>query len=1033
MHQESQRTEFQIGQIVLLKSNPSLQGAIIEVIPGKPESRYSVFLDGAIKTFYASQIAIKKESLLKTDLLALSQFHAYLSALQIRHPGLSTLYSLNTARVDFIPYQFRPVLKFIRSDRPRLLIADSVGVGKTIEAGLILRELQARYDVKSVLIICPRPLVTERKWQLEMRRFDERFNHLDGNALRYCINETNLEGIWPDQYAKAILPYSLLNESLLYGESFENSNQARRHGKGLLDLDPPPRFDLVIVDEAHHIRNPETLAHKTVRFFCENAEAVLFLTATPIQLGSDDLFVLLNVLRPDLIIDRQSFEHMAAPNPHINRAISRSRAQGQGWRDETSAALEQAAATPWGQAILQHDPEFQRILKSLQEKEFTPEQRIMLINDLEQMHTFSSMINRTRRRDIGEFTIRKSETVTVEFTLQQQKLHDDLLSTQAAIMSRLHGDQNVKFMMTTIRRQAASCLFGLAPLLREILTRHLDELAWEESDETYQPDHSTAINSIENQIRMVLKQAETLESHDPKLNSLRKILADKRAMPNNKVMVFSSFRHTLNYLYRHLNVNGMRVGLVHGSTSDDERVLLRNRFQLDVKDNEALDVLLFSEIGCEGLDYQFCDCIVNYDLPWNPMRIEQRIGRIDRIGQKSESVAIYNLITPGTVDADIYERCLLRIGVFNSALGGSEEILGQVTREIRDIAENLTLTEDERREKLQQIADNQIRLIQEQQELEEKQVELFGIRLPAEQMQNEIEQASSFWLSPSALLNLASQYLRTVCGDEQDYILGEKPLKTLRLSQEARNRLLQDFRKLPRQASAAFREWENWLKGTNPHLAITFEAACATGHPEATFITPLHPLVRQAADTYEFGQHVMTAFAVSDDSLLPGVHPFVIYQWQIHGIHEDLMLQPICQDETMRSLLTKLLENGHSISPEPEEMPARSVFDDLDSQHYKLWTEAREKHRDRTRQLASYRKESLMTSHRARLALLKEQLVHATDEKIRRMRLSQISSAEADYHRRIQELESAIEKAEITAQPVAFGIVKILEEQNNAQ
>lgn len=1031
--EESHLAEFRLGQIVCMKSNPSLRGAIIEVIPGEPENRYSVFLDGATKTFYASQIAAQKESLLKTDLLALSQFHAYLSGLQIRHPGLSTLYSLNTARVDFIPYQFRPVLKFIRSDRPRLLIADSVGVGKTIEAGLILRELQARNDVKSVLIICPRPLVTERKWQLEMRRFDERFTHLDGNALRYCINETDLEGVWPDQYAKAILPYSLLNESLLYGESFENSNQPKRHCKGFLDLDPPPRFDLVIVDEAHHIRNPETLAHKTVRFFCENAEAVLFLTATPIQLGSDDLFVLLNVLRPDLIIDRQSFEHMAAPNPHINRAIARSRAQGQGWREETRAALEQAAATPWGQAILQNDPEFQRILGSLQEKEFTPEQRIMLINDLEQRHTFSGMINRTRRRDIGEFTIRKPETVTVEFTSQQKKLHDDLLSTQAAIMSRLHGDQNVKFMMTTIRRQAASCLFGLAPLLREILMRHLDELAWEESDETYQPGHSAVINSIENQIRIVLKQAETLDSHDPKLNALRKIFTDKQTMVNNKVMVFSSFRHTLSYLYRHLDADGLRVGMVHGGTPDDERVRLRNRFRLDAKDNEALDVLLFSEIGCEGLDYQFCDCIVNYDLPWNPMRIEQRIGRIDRIGQKSESVAIYNLITPGTVDADIYERCLLRIGVFNSALGGSEEILGQVTREIRDVAENLNLTEEERREKLQQIADNQIRLIQEQQELEEKQVELFGIRLPAEQMQNEIEQASSFWLAPSALLNLVTQYLKAVCGEEQDYILGEKPLKTLRLSQEARNRLLQDFRKLPRQASAAFREWENWLKGTNPHLAITFEAACAIEHPEAAFITPLHPLVRQAAAIYELSQHAMTAFAVSENSLLPGVHPFVIYQWQIHGIHEDLMLQPVCQDETLRPKLTKLLEHGQPVSPEPEEMPERSVFDALDSQHYKLWTEAREKHRDRTRQLASYRKESLMTSHRARLALLKEQLAQATDEKIRRMRLSQISNADADYNRRIQELESAIEKADITAQPVAFGIVRIGGEVRNAE
>src|SRR5208283_3389599 len=111
----------------------------------------------------------------------------------------------------------------------------------------------------------------------------------------------------------------------------------------------------------------------------------------------------------------------------------------------------------------------------------------------------------------------------------------------------------------------------------------------------------------------------------------------------------------------------------------------RHHFSLPKEHERAVDVLLFSEVGCEGLDYQFCDCLINYDIPWNPMRIDQRIGRIDRRGQRSETVAIYNFITPGTVDAEIYERCLLRIGVFNSALGGSEEILGQVTREIRDV------------------------------------------------------------------------------------------------------------------------------------------------------------------------------------------------------------------------------------------------------------------------------------------------------------------------------------------------------------
>ena len=642
-----------------------------------------------------------------------------------------------------------------------MLVADGVGVGKTIEAGLILRELQARRDIRSILIICPRPLVTERKWQIEMKRFEERFIHLDGGTLRYCINEMDLEGVWPEQHQRVIIPYSLFDEVLLYG-SGPGSKKKRK--KGLLDLDPPPRFDLVIVDEAHHIRNQDTFSHKAVRFFCDHAEAVVFLTATPIQLGSHDLFVLLNTLRPDLIIDQESFEHMAEPNPFINRAVALARGQEPEWAVQATDALDQAAATPWGQSILRHNPEFSRIRKMIAEDKIDLEERVQLITDLEGLHTFSGIINRTRRRDIGDFTIRKPETVVVEFTPNQKELHDELLQIQAEIFSRLHGDVNVKFMMTTIRRQAASCLFGLVPFLQEILNRHLDELSWEEADNTEVVPQSDAIDSIESRINTILEMARALDPHDPKLDALRNIIKDKQTLPNNKVMLFSSFRHTLHYLYEHLKADGFRVGMIHGGTPDEERVELRNRFEMQRDQDDALDVLLFSEIGCEGLDYQFCDCIVNYDLPWNPMRVEQRIGRIDRNGQKSETVAIFNLITPGTVDADIYERCLMRIGVFNNALGGSEEILGEITREIRNIAENFSLSEADRREQFQQLADNKIRLIQEQEDLEQKQLELFGIRLPQDQMKREIEQASSFWLSPSSIRRLITIYLQQACG-----------------------------------------------------------------------------------------------------------------------------------------------------------------------------------------------------------------------------------------------------------------------------
>jgi hypothetical protein len=226
-------SEFVPGDMVYLKADPSVTGAIIQIIPGQPENRYMVFAGSKPVQYYASQLAkLDLSEATKTEIISLDNFHALLTAMQLQHPGLANLYSLHAARVDYIPYQFKPVIKLIRSDRPRLLIADEVGVGKTIEAGLILRELQSRSNLESVLIICPRPLVTEHKWRNEMKRFDEEFVHLDGPTLRFCIDETDKDGCWPARYTKAILPFSLFNEELLTG----SDGTKKRKIKGLLDL-----------------------------------------------------------------------------------------------------------------------------------------------------------------------------------------------------------------------------------------------------------------------------------------------------------------------------------------------------------------------------------------------------------------------------------------------------------------------------------------------------------------------------------------------------------------------------------------------------------------------------------------------------------------------------------------------------------------------------------------------------------------------------------------------------------------------------
>jgi superfamily II DNA or RNA helicase len=1012
-------TMFKVGDLVALRSSPMTLVPVIEVIPGGSEYRYCVFQNSAKATYYESQLQAAPVSSEAPAALTAPELRAHLTALQILSPSTGSLFSLRSGRVQFVPYQYRPVLKLIRADRPRMLIADEVGVGKTIEAGLVIRELRARMDIESVLVICPKALVAERKWFRELKRFDEHFTALDGRLLRHCLEETHVEGEWPEQYAKAILPFSLFDSDLVHG------GVGRNRKRGLLALDPPPKFDLVIVDEAHHIRNSDTFLHQGVRFFCDNAQAVLLLTATPVQLGSNDLYTLLNVLRPDLVIDHASFEQMAEPNRHINDAIGHCRAAEEGWQAEARASLDEVARTEWGRLFLRESPAFQGIYDRLQDEALGDAERVGLIHALEELYTFSGVINRTRRRDIGEFTTRKPETVEVPFTPAQERLHDGVLDVVAAILARCHGQQNVKFMMTTIRRQAASCLYGLAPFLSDILNNKLDRLELlEASDDDADADLSF-LSQVRGQIEDLIDQARNLDLHDPKIEAFLKVLADKDKLPNNKALVFSTFRHTLAYLDHHALAAGLRVGLIHGDIADDDRADLRRRFALSKDDPEAIDVLLSSEVGCEGLDFQFCDLLVSYDLPWNPMRIEQRIGRIERYGQKSETVAIVNLITPGTVDADIYQRCLLRIGVFEHAVGGNEEILGTVTREIHDIAESFTLTAEQRAQRLQQIADNGIRQIRVEQELEAKQAELFGLNLPNQTWRADIEAAETFWLSPDAIRGCVAAYFAARLAREANPILGDKPLKTLRLGQEARAKLLEDYKRLPRSIEPIARDWDKWLKGSASTLSVTFDQEAAAENPKAAHLSVVHPLVRQAARFLEITEPKFFSLAAESAELPPGAHAFALYRWVKHGVRPDEVLMPVADDVHLEDALLSLLRAAAATSPDP--LPDPTACNSLDARHHEKWREAQAKHIAENEQLVAHRVQSLTVSHRARCKAVEDQITRATNDKIRVMKESELTRANADFNRRMEELDQAARSGDIRATPVVFGIVTLRE------
>ena len=439
------------NSLVYLVSDPKINGVVMSLKNLGDITQYNVFVNNEIKQYYTGQIALVEKSA-GYNWISLTEMRSYLTAYQINNPSSQNLYSLNSARIDFVPYQFRPALKMIHADEPRILIADSVGVGKTIEAGLIIKELEARSDLERVLVICPKPLVAERKWELEMKRFDEEFISLDGATLRQIISDTDRDGDWPVRFNKAIIPYSILDSKVYNGEIGR-----RNRIFGLSELDPEPHFDLVIVDEAHHIRNgsddkEKAFAYKCTKYFCDHADAVVMLTATPLQTSDNDLFTLLNVLRPDIVVDKDTFEMMSRPNANISRAVHLVRAMEEDWNEKASTELLDLQKTQWGDNVIAENPLYNDILRRLESNEIDREERVKLISDIESLHSFGTMLNRTRRRDIQDFCVRRSHTVSTSFTEYQQTLHDELLFFEHEALSTLHNANSVAFMISTIRR-----------------------------------------------------------------------------------------------------------------------------------------------------------------------------------------------------------------------------------------------------------------------------------------------------------------------------------------------------------------------------------------------------------------------------------------------------------------------------------------------------------------------------------------------------------------------------------------------------
>lgn len=1032
---------FTVGQIVCLKADSTRQGPIIEVLsPVAGISRYRVFHSPTdIRDYQADQLVGldsrgASDSLIRAALasnwIEPAIFQSRLTAARLAYPQVDNLYALHSARIQFIPFQLKPLLRLLRADRPRLLIADEVGVGKTIEAGLILKELQTRKKLNNILILCPKALVT--KWREEMRRFDEEFRPLTAETLRYCLHETHLDGVWPSQHDRAIVHLELLrNDQYLMGKGGKNPSH------GMATLDPSPHFDLVIVDEAHHVRTPETNSHHLARFLCDVSDAVVFLSATPVHVGSQNLFSLLNLLRSDVFPDFDVFKEMIAPNSFILDAIRyiRTSSPANEWQQLAAQSLEKAVHTPWGQSILGTDELFHDWQKKLTlQKVQSDLDRVRCIRDLEETHTLAHIMNRTRRRDIGKFTIRDPHTVAISFTKPQQAFYEALLEFRRSYLLQWYESGVVRLIMDTLERQAASCLPAIAATLSDMLNTNRHRLASVSDDpeldlEEFEDPFTVDVLQKFKELQL---EAANVPTGDPKFTQLDAIIRQQlMGTGSRKVLVFSFFLNTLAYLEDRFKQTNIRVATITGRVADEERDNLRNRFRLPSENIDAIDVLLSSEVGCEGLDYEFCDCLVNYDIPWNPMRIEQRIGRVDRFGQSAEKVFIFNFITPGTVEERIFFRCFDRLGIFRDSVGDLEGVLGEVVDGLTKITMTPDLTPEQANEKARQLADNAIRLIEEEQRLEAESGMLIELDKQFAGDVNQVVQENRF-VSPSELQQMVSLYV------EQPHLGGKlfrdekiSELFRLRLRKDSRDFIQEKLRQENRQDRPTTL-FKRWLQGDELFYPLTFDQGFAIQRRDIAFITPIHPLARLAVKFWqENDMPLVSHLTVLSDLVKAGQFAFLCEIWETIGIKPEIRLARFCVNIATRmhapeleNGLIPLLQKGE-ISNQPVPQTLAEIFRDLDTVAFQARQDALDQLAQRNEMFFTRRLTSLETYYNGRIGRAKLDLENATEERIQRMRKSEYERLKQELRQQHQDLENR-RQSDIVTKRIAVGLLEVV-------
>lgn len=593
-----------------------------------------------------------------------ARFGATLTRTKLRGRFADTVYSFQATRTVFRPYQFKPVLKLLQTGQARILIADEVGLGKTIEAGLIWTELEARHEADRVLVVCPSGLVD--KWRDEMQ---ERFNidmlHLDTDELRRFL-EQHREGRLPKRKA------------------YVASVETLRRWKGLEELeDNPPEFDLVIVDEAHSMRNSDTRSYELGTQLSEwtIGSNMVFLTATPINLRETDLLHLLGLLEPSDYDTIEDLEARLAPNAVLN-AVGKLISNQSARPHDFARILDGLQGLVFERAITVR-PEFGELRGVLARAPLAPRDIVEARRLIGELNALSTTVTRTRRAEVDEQkAMRSAKGIEIEWTPAESAFYAEYI-TWCQARADLAGTPMYFSMQMPIRLASTS----IHTAARDVLRRGgADFWAGDAAD--------APSNWVEPHPELKAAAAQVLALPDTKVTALSGVLAELKAL-DEQALLFTWSKETLKHLQTTFG-DQHRIAVLNGDVRRDSRRRIMKDFRAG-----AYDFVFANRVASEGLDFEFCSAVINYDLPWNPMEIEQRIGRIDRIGQKSEKILIRNFYNDQAIDSRIMFKVLQRIEIFERSIGDLEPIIGKHMDVLRT-AMDFRLTPDQREEKAQQ-------------------------------------------------------------------------------------------------------------------------------------------------------------------------------------------------------------------------------------------------------------------------------------------------------------------------------------------